>query len=210
MAKENFFGSVFSSTYDFFAEGSANLIGAFHDFTKSIQGIKFLEHNYIQRIKNIGSVIEIQKSEVAFLEKHAEDSQSVSLLKEISNLKDGLDKLSKEKEKLEQELRKLVEMENSFEIPAEASEDPMELFKADLKQMIAHGKLESCLDNLMESLVVDCNAADDVILFSSKLRSIDKQSNLGLISLIEHNRLQNNIVSGVIRLVNDLDAGDLK
>lgn len=206
MTQENFFSNTFSNTYSFIVSGTASILDTLKNSITSLAEIQFLESRYDIRISNITSLIEIQQSQVAFLEKNEKTNGVIS--EEIERINTNLEKLMIQRDALQKELNKLKELEGDF-TPA-IDQNPLNALKSELKVMVASNSLENAIEKLMECLEKECKTQDELILFSSRLKSIDKQRALGLISIVEHGNLHNNLVHGFLHVINEIQEKDLK
>ena len=206
MIQENFFNKIVSNTYSFFLDGTFAVLDSLKVFSKSLAEVQLLESKYIERITNISSLIEIQRSEIEYLEKHGKTNEVISM--EIEKINRDLEKLTKHREDLQKELDKLRVLEGDFEKEDQAV-DQVSAFKRDLKGLVASNKLDTAIEQLQACLDDECNAQDDLVLFSARLASINKQRSLGLISIVEHGNLHSNLIHGFLHLINEIEEQDL-
>jgi len=191
--------NIASRTFQFFRENSLGLWEQLYSLTQNLTELQFLTRRYQERLQAINSAIQVQQAEVNFLERNAPAFSNEKIAAEITNLRADLQKLQEEKQQLETTLQQLQQRTSE-----KTTATPAEGWKSQTKLLIAEDKLSAAFDLFHQNLPPEHPQYNDFILLSAKLHSLEKQKELGLIALMEYNTLHNQLVYGLLGVLDEV------
>lgn len=205
-----FLNDLASKSARFFVDGSQSLYDSIGGLSQSIRGLQLLESKYKIRIGNIDSAISSQQETIDFLQQESSDAYNGPIVAEIANLKEDLAQLQSEKEKLQKELDQFRNKEiKAREKAQEGKDESFEKYIDELRDLVADNESKMALKMLLERVKKDCALYNEVVLVSARLRSLEQQRRLDLMSSLEFNNLHNRLVWGLLEMLDQIDKNDV-